>query len=627
MNIVSIPVYTYLQNDSTAYRTDQVYMCSSAFIERMLTTYNLSALTREVYSYSGTPITTSIFSMINQFFGDTLIPINLIPYHSGFKSNCLNSIFDDLWADYKMFCNLTGVNMNYFIVNDNVPTTMSNFQLTVNRSFAFNGTPIYNLAVGWMNMSTTAGDPTPNIGKNFSTARSYTSSFNYGSDNNHWRGTISGYIYPDGIFINSGLAPHMEPADPETDPYVKGLYYEITWKYVRGSLLDPDGFTEVKVNMSYVDDYNYDFLYDNYKDFNGIGSGMQIQNNDPDNPMDDDGLSKPEGGDGGGPGGWVDNIDSPGIPELPPINVCDLGMITMYNPSVAQVQALSSFLWSSTFDLNSYKKLFGDPMDGIIGLAIVPVAPALAGSKNVKVGNIDSGVTMPFLSSNWKEVNCGWVSVDKYIGTFLDSSPYTKIQIYLPFIGIRPLSADDIVGGSIHVVYHVDVLTGACAAFIEHSTKGVLYTYNGSCITNVPLTAINFSGAIQNAVSAVVSGIGFVAGSVSGAAPISAMGAMGLLNSAANTALNSKPDIQRSGNLGGSAGIMSILTPYVIMERPRLSMPSNMNNLIGNTSNMTYSLGVLRGFTMVEYIHIEGCSGTSEEVAEIESLLKQGVYL
>ena len=299
----------------------------------------------------------------------------------------------------------------------------------------------------------------------------------------------------------------------------------------------------------------------------------------------------------------------------------------MYNPSVAQLKALSDFMWSGAFDLATYKKLFSDPMQSIIGLAIVPVAPSTAGNKNVHFGSIDSGVSMPYLSTNYVQVDCGSVAVEKYVGCFMDNDPYTKISIYLPFIGIRQLSADDIIGGSIHVVYNIDVLNGACACFIEHSTRGVLYSYNGSCITNVPLTAINFSGAIQNAVSAIGSAIGMVAGMATGAAPITAMGAMGLMTSAANTALNSKPTVQRSGNLGGSAGIMSILTPYVIIERPALSVPNNVQHYVGQTSNITMSLGACHGFTVCEFVHLDGISATTDELMEIESLLKVGVIL
>ena len=180
---------------------------------------------------------------------------------------------------------------------------------------------------------------------------------------------------------------------------------------------------------------------------------------------------------------------------------------------------------------------------------------------------------------------------------------------------------------TINVTYNIDVLSGACGAFISSSKKGVLYSYNGSCISNIPLTSINFSSAIQNAVSAVCSGAAIVAGVASGNAPITAMGAASMLGSAANTALNSKPSVQRSGSLGGSAGILSVQKPYLIIERPNLSVPANVQKYVGQTSNITATLSTLSGFTMVEYVHIEGVPATEEEIKEIEQLLKEGVYL
>lgn len=345
-------------------------------------------------------------------------------------------------------------------------------------------------------------------------------------------------------------------------------------------------------------------------------------------PSEDDPYGIKPSGPGGGDGTGDPDLTEPvPIPELPSIGANDLGFITMYNPTVAQIKDLSEFMWSNAFDLVTYKKLFSDPMQSIIGLAIVPVAPDISGAKTVKFGTIDSEVSMSTVGNQYKEIDCGWCDIEKWIGSFMDYSPYTKISLYLPYIGIKTLSADDIMGSSIHVVYHVDLLTGACAAFVEDAYRGVLYSYNGSCITNVPLTAQNFSGAIQNAVSAVVSAAGMVAGMVTGAAPVTAMSAAGLLNSAANTALNSKPEIQRSGNLGGSAGILSVQFPYLIIERPNISVPSGMEHYIGQTSNVTCKLGNISGFTIVDYIHLHGVEATNEELAEIESILKKGVIL
>ena len=414
--------------------------------------------------------------------------------------------------------------------------------------------------------------------------------------------------------VNTDL-PNQNPlitiiARYKTDP-IKGLY-----------------LYRLQVGIS-DDQHHASYALQSFKtvlaNYNDRGSGST--DHDSDNPYAKNGISDIGGGDGTLVPGGLDSIDPADIPNLPTVSACDIGFMTMYNPTAQQLRSLSDFMWSGVFDLDTYKKLFSDPMQSIIGLAIVPVQPSTGSSKNVMFGTIDSGVSMTTLSSQYVQLDCGSVKLEKFVGSFLDSDPYTKISIYLPYVGIRQLSADDLMGGSIQVVYNIDVLTGACGCFIKHSTRGVLYSYNGSCITNVPLTASNFSGAIQNAVSAVISGIGTVAGMATGAAPLTAMGVTGLLNSAANTAMNSKPSIQRSGNLGGSAGIMSIQKPYVIIERPAYSVPSEVEKYVGQTSNITATLGNCKGFTMCEYIHMQGCWGTENELKEIEALLKEGVVL
>ena len=436
-------------------------------------------------------------------------------------------------------------------------------------------------------------------------------------------------IYPEDIFDGNTI---NEKYIDNPDFHVVNLHYSMEFQYVS----QPD---DLFINGKHVVDYCKNFYVGhntygtleesavivNLKDIDLTGSLINVdEDDDPYSELDE---SETGGGDGSMNPISIDSVDPAVIPSLPSISVTDLGLITMYNPTASAIKLLSDFLWSGVFDPSTFKKLFADPMQALIGLAIVPVSPTLAGSQNITIGSVDTGVSAAKCASNWVQLDCGSVDIEKYVGNFMDADPYTEIQIYLPFIGIRKLSADDINGGTIRVVYNIDILTGACACFIAHNTRGVLYTYNGSCITNVPLTSQNFSGAIQNAVSAVISGIGVAAGAATGAAPITAMGATGLLNSAANAALNSKPQIQRSGNLGGSAGILSILKPYVIIERPSISVPAGLNSYVGNTCNITYPLGVLSGFTMVEYIHIEDCPGTTEEVAEIESLLHQGVYL
>lgn len=414
--------------------------------------------------------------------------------------------------------------------------------------------------------------------------------------------TIEIPVYPDDMFINNVINPDLE----STIPALRISF-----------VLDPDLST---LRTIHIESRTTTSRKSEFTDFTLEGAGSEDK--DTDNPYGDDPDENP-----GGDGDQNPPINDPtDVPGLPSISAASLGLISIYTPSEAQLQSLASYLWSGAFDPDTFKKLFGDPMDAIIGLGIVPIVPASAGTKNVRFGNVDSGISMSYVTTQWATKDCGSVKISKDVGSFLDYDA-TKISIYLPFIGFRDLSPDDVMGGTIKVVYNIDILTGSCSAFIKHSTRGVLYNYNGNCIMNIPLSAANYSGAIQNAVSTVASGAGVLAGMISGAAPVTAMSAVSMLHSAANTAFSSKPNIQRTGNLGGAAGLLSVKTPFVIIQRPNVSVPDYVQNYVGQTANKTASLGSCSGFTMVAYCHIDGISATPGEISEIETLLKQGVIL
>lgn len=336
-------------------------------------------------------------------------------------------------------------------------------------------------------------------------------------------------------------------------------------------------------------------------------------------------ISQPGGGIDGNPNMDLDECEKVEFPDLPTLSAVSAGFITIYNPSLSQLTSLAGFLWSQPFDLDTFKKLFANPMDAIIGLGIIPVNPTLGSSRSVKFGNVDSGVTMPTLGSQFVELDCGSVEIEKYVDCFMDYSPYTEVQIYIPYSGMHSISADDVMGRTLTLKYHIDCLTGGLAAMLYVSGRGILYQWNGNCICNVPLTAINYSTAIQNAVSAAASVASVGVGAATGLAPLTYTGVAGLATQGANAATTSKPSFERSGNMGGSAGLMSIQTPYVVITRPNMSVPNKLNKFIGNTLNVTKKLSALKGFTMVEMIHLDGIPAMEEEKKELDSILKKGV--
>lgn len=338
---------------------------------------------------------------------------------------------------------------------------------------------------------------------------------------------------------------------------------------------------------------------------------------DPTNPYSGGGTSGPGGG-GGSFSGDNDPID---IPNLPTISAVDAGFITIYKPSLDELRNLSKYMWSDLFSLDSFKKLFADPMDCILGLNIMPFGIASGGKANVYVGNLNTGISMTLAQQQYVAVDCGSVRAAEYSGSFFDYSPHTKYNIYLPYIGIEPLDPDEITGKDIRVVYHIDVLTGSLICYVKVG-NAVMYEYQGSCGQTIPINGSDFTrvfvGAVQIAgnVAGMVATGGASAGAIAG----------GLLSST-STAAGMKPNIEKSGSLSGAGGFLGNQKPFIIKETPRQCMPSSQQKYTGFPSYQTQRLGSLSGYTEVESINLSGIPANDAELSEIESLLKGGVYL
>ena len=293
---------------------------------------------------------------------------------------------------------------------------------------------------------------------------------------------------------------------------------------------------------------------------------------------------------------------------------------TVYNPTQGQLDAFGSWLWSSNF-VEQIKKLFNDPMQAIIGVHKVYATPSTGGQVNIKCGYIDSGCPAAEVTSQYTTVDCGSVSLREYFGNVLDYPPYTEVGLYLPFIGIVKLDPADVLRSTIHVIYHVDVITGACLADVKVSRDGenaILYQYSGSAICSYPLSSGSYAGVVTGVLS-MAAGIAGTVLSGGAAAPALIGGAMGL------THLHT--DVQKSGAFSGSAGAMGGKVPYVIISRAQDATPANFEKHEGKPASKTVTLGNCEGFVKVKSINIDDVPATYGELDQIVSLLKTGVIL
>lgn len=300
--------------------------------------------------------------------------------------------------------------------------------------------------------------------------------------------------------------------------------------------------------------------------------------------------------------------NSPSI-ILPTQNASSLWAI--YNPTLGQLNNLGAWLWSTNF-IDQILKIFNDPMQAIIGLHKVYATPNISGSGNIKVGYLDSGVPSNIVGNQYTYIDCGTVSLREYYGNILDYSPYTTVQLYLPFIGIVSLDIADVSRSSITVKYGVDVLTGACLASVSvqrDNAGGVLYQYSGNCACQYPLSSGSYMGMITGALGAIGS---LARGNIIGT---------GLSVAGMHT------NIERSGGFSGNAGAMGIKKPYLIISRPQSAMNDGFPSIQGYPSNYYTRLGNCSGFIQVAECHVENISATDKELDKIKDLLKEGVIL
>lgn len=351
-------------------------------------------------------------------------------------------------------------------------------------------------------------------------------------------------------------------------------------------------------------------------DFDAWLLGIEpIDTNDPYQDIDNSTPSGPASGDG------IPATDGIDIPGLPTVSVVDTGFVTLFNPTLSQVKDLASYMWAGLFDINTFRKIFADPMDCILGFNMLPVSIPDGGQGEVIVGNISTGVLMTKASSQWVEVDCGTLAVPEPYGSYLDWAPYIKISLMLPYIGIVELSTDDVMGRTLALKYHVDVLSCSCVAFLKCGPD-TLYQFTGSCGYSIPVTGDNFRQMISNIVS--------IAATVGGAVAsggITAPAAVAAGASVAQNVMNSKPEIHRSGAIGASAGIMGIQKPFLIMEIPKACKPKKQYHYLGYPSFVTVQLNNISGYAEFDSIILDGVPCTEAERQMILALCKGGVYL
>lgn len=447
-------------------------------------------------------------------------------------------------------------------------------------------------------------------------------------------GTVIKSTYVNNIPFDSRLN------DPDTTQFMyspPGLYYQLgvddhPTGFISGGTiytiskhgLVPGNMPELKNNIVKVNGLNG--AGDWYSQsqvalgFQDLDEFMETLGKDPTPKKPEDDTNDPDPDDPKPDPDYTDPSDDVPDPDLPTGgDAIATGLVHVYAPTSGQLRNLAIKLWDDdpTAFVNVIAKIHNDPMEAIISLHTVPYQ-LVGTNKNCVIGNYDSGIVMPSISQQWFKINLGSIYLPEKWGSALDYAPYNDIQIFLPYIGIRSLQIDDVVGKTISVVYNTDVLTGCTVAHIKCGNS-VLYSYNTILSSEIPLSMSSYAPLYRTVANGIVNVASqAAAGNAAGMAAAAA-------GAAINVALSKQTNVSRSGSIGACFGSMSHLYPYLIIHRPIQSLASGFRHFKGYPSNITTSLGSISGYTEIESIHLDGIACTEAERDEIRALLYNGV--
>lgn len=352
-------------------------------------------------------------------------------------------------------------------------------------------------------------------------------------------------------------------------------------------------------------------------------------------PNDDDDDDNNYGGGEGDKDKTSDDetVDDTVIPYMP------TGLMTVYRLAESQLNNLGEQLWSENF-LNGILKITSNPIDAVIALKCMYVTFNAANNGNVRLGNYKTNILADIISQFVQTIDFGSLAINLFYGNFFDYNPYTKISIYLPYIGVKDLSVQDIMNSTISLTYRVDVLSGDCIAMIqvqktidETELNSVLYTFEGNMNIEIPISQASANTMISARLSQIqqITNAAIRYGKIG--SPDGSGNAWDKANVLTNAGFNimqeeiraNHLDIARTGSIGSTKGMLAIKTPYLIIERTIAQYPSSYAQQMAIPTNETIPFNQLQGFTIITQVFISNFTGTQNEYDELLNILQMGV--
>lgn len=241
------------------------------------------------------------------------------------------------------------------------------------------------------------------------------------------------------------------------------------------------------------------------------------------------------------------------------------------------------------------------------------------------------GVSMEIVitSGTIFEYNTPLQQITPRLNSFLDFEPYTSITLHLPFMASVNLVPSAVYGNYLFVHYSIDIYTGVLSAdVIIHEPGGreyIVTTQQANIKTEIPIMGNGANGAPLANIASSVLGVAR-SGSFETAAAAGAITAVDELSKASTGVAVGKNTIE------GIGAYLSPRSAHLIITRPNPANPASNGKagfleMEGGTAHLSGNVGDFTGYSEFAEVRLDGFAATDAEKAEIERILKGGVYI
>ena len=307
------------------------------------------------------------------------------------------------------------------------------------------------------------------------------------------------------------------------------------------------------------------------------------------------------------------------------------GFINVYECNRQALKNLGGQLFPAPVSFDLYEVIRNRyDMDYVIGCKLVPMrtgADYPMGGAPIDVGyhrfdvSADGG-RAGYVGNDYVDKELGSVGYLEYWGNFLDYAG-TTAQLFLPFLGFVPIEPEFWNGGGrIHLQFRMNCVTGDFIYFIR-STSGMselddslVAQYGGNCAVDIPVTGVQAGNAlIKGYTVALTASLGLFVGDAGGVA------------NGVQQMCGLRPDVPKSGGIGGAAGFFGHRRPFLLIKRQDSQFSEKFPDEVGLPLYAQMRLGDCHGLTIAKDAHLDTIPADVEVKEKINQMLNEGVIL